>query len=151
MRFTSFRLAGRQYEGPGGLKASKSCTVIGISPSFAIAQALAAKPNPLPNPPSPLPLRRTRKRAFVLFRFRHSWPFLTGWPSHYTIKCGGVPYFAMTMVSSRGRRRSSSVSMEGSATGSSNGCALWAVTGSSVLWNLTLTILLTPCSCIVTP
>ena len=39
----------------------------------------------------------------------------------------------------------------GKAVGVSSEAALWSVTASSVLWNLTLTILLTPCSCIVTP
>jgi len=44
-----------------------------------------------------------------------------------------------------------SASTEGVAVGVSSEAAGWPVAASLVLWNLTLTILLTPCSCMVMP
>ena len=62
-------------------------------------------------------------------------------------------YLAITIsiVSSRLWGSSSSASTEGVAVGVSSEAAGWPVAASLVLWNLTLTILLTPCSCMVMP
>ncbi len=72
-------------------------------------------------------------------------------PSSYGLAVGR--YFAITIsiVSSRLCGASSSWSTGGVAVGVSSDAAGWSVTVSLVLWNLTLTILLTPCSCIVMP
>ncbi len=61
-------------------------------------------------------------------------------------------YFAITsMVSSRLWGASSSASTAGTVVWVSSVAGRWSVTWSSALWNLTLTILLMPCSCMVTP
>jgi len=66
---------------------------------------------------------------------------------------GFAAYLAMitSIVSSRLCGPSSFVSTSGLPVGESNEAVFWPVTASSALWNLTLTILLTPCSCMVMP
>src|ERR1043165_3154255 len=78
-----------------------------------------------------------------------------GVPQGFGAERGRGNYFAImtSMVSSRLCGASSSSSTVGrfGGGGTSKWAARWAPAVSSVLWNFTLTILLTPCSCIVTP
>jgi 2-oxoglutarate ferredoxin oxidoreductase subunit alpha len=74
------------------------------------------------------------------------------WKADVTeIEPGGYLLYDATRPRAAGRARADVTAIGVPLTGVSSVAGTWSVTTSCALWNLTLTMRLTPCSCIVTP